>query len=364
MRPTARLVTFPGMPFHRSTGNGEADPMIAPRVRATALLLLGLLGITVPLRAQHIPVVSPISPGTSIMSLGEALLRDGRRKEAADLLGVWLSEHPTDGRAWHYLGRIHLDDARRWHRDGHPDGIDGGMLLDFAGAAFEESQRLLADSGSVYRVLVGVERATYRVETEGWAQAITLPISPVEMPLPPVLAELGENLISSCPVGGVLVTGSLVETAAAWGRWLLDPSARRDLVLLRTDLYSWDPRYRIRMAETLGVPIDDDLPTALMRIAERRALCLSPTVDSLTVPALEWRPVRLVLAAGPPEVAGSDPELSVHQLALTGLAGSVWSEAARDVYDLAARRNRGLCRTLFRPGDLAPPIPALSSCPR
>jgi len=103
---------------------------------------------------------------------------------------------------------------------------------------------------------------------------------------------------------------------------------------------------------------------ALMKVASQRPLCVSPTVDSLTAPQLTWRPVRLVLAAGPEPVPGDSGVLSVHQLALTGLAGSVWSEAARDVYDLAARRNRDLCRTLFMPGDLAPPIPAIAACPR
>lgn len=332
--------------------------------RAQLLVLAGLLAVGAPAAAQHVPVVRPISPGTSVMSLAEALLRDGRRKDAADLLGKWLSEHPTDGRAWHYLGRIHLDDARRWHRDGHADGTDGGMLLEFAGAAFEQAQHLLADSGTVYRVLVGVERATYRVETDGWRAAVAQPVSAEELPLPPVLGELGENLLASCPAGGVLVTGSMVETAAAWGRWLLHPEARRELVLLRTDLYTWDPRYRVRMAEELGVPIDDELPVALMKVASQRPLCVSPTVDSLTAPQLRWRPVRLVLAAGPEPVPGDSGVLSVHQLALTGLAGSVWSEAARDVYDLAARRNRSLCRTLFMPGELAPPIPAIAACPR
>jgi hypothetical protein len=332
--------------------------------RIPYLFIAAVLGLVAPLAAQHIPVVRPISPGISVMSLAEALLRDGRRKDAAELLGRWLSEHPTDGRAWHYLGRIHLDDARRWHRDGHLDGTDAAMLLDFAAAAFEQSQALMADSGSVYRVVVGVERATYRIETDGWAAAAELPASPEELPLPPVLAELGDNLISSCPAGGVLVTGSMVETAAVWGRWLLDRTARRDLTLLRTDMYSWDARYRVRMAAALGVSIEDDLPTALMKVADRRALCFSPTVDSLTAPALNWRPVRMVLAAGPAVDSTHEGELSVHQLALTGLAGSVWSEAARDVYDLAARRNRALCRTLFTPGDLAPLIPTIASCPR
>ncbi len=56
--------------------------------------------------------------------------------------------------------------------------------------------------------------------------------------------------------------------------------------------------------------------------------------------------------------------LSVHQFGITGLAGSVWSEAARDVYDLAARRNRDLCTTLLAGGDLTPNLPTIASCTR
>ena len=68
-----------------------------------------------------------------------------------------------------------------------------------------------------------------------------------------------------------------------------------------------------------------------------------------------------------PQLKNSIPEgrePTVHQLALTGLAGSVWSEAARDVYDLAARRNSGLCDTLFADGNLAPSLPSIASCRR
>ncbi len=318
-----------------------------------------------PIAAQQVPVVRPISAGKTAMSLAEALLRDGRRKDAADVLGRWLSEHPTDGRAWHYLGRIHLADAQRWHRAGHEGDPDGGMLLEFAGAAFEQAQHLLADSGTVYRVLVGAERATIRVETDGWDALQTMNFTPEELPLPPVLAELGDNLLESCPSNGVLVTGSMVELAAVWGAWLLDRVHHADQILLRPDMYAWDARYRVRMAAAMGVPIDLPLPEALIEVSNHRPLCLTPAVDSVTAPALAWRPVRLVLAVGvdhaPPADSGV---LSVHQLAITGLAGSVWSEAARDVYDLAARRNRELCHTLLAGGDLTPNLPAIASCPK
>lgn len=316
--------------------------------------------VLVPALSAQRPVVQPIGAGSTAMSLAEALIRDGRRADASDVLGRWLALHPEDGQAWHYLGRIHLADALRWHREGHENEPPAGMLLDFSSAAFEAAQQLLTDSGTVYRVLVAVERATIRVETDGWNEGMSRPIPPEELPLPPVLAELGQNLLASCPANGVLVTGSLVETAAAWGRWMLG-GERADLILLRPDLYSWDARYRVRMAEALGVPIDLDLPTALVRVTEHRPLCLSPTVDSLTAPSLAWRPVRMVLAAGVTDAATSPMTLTVHQLAITGLAGSVWSSAARDLYDLAARRNRELCRTLFAV-DESPPPPAIASC--
>jgi hypothetical protein len=328
------------------------------------LALLGVLGAAAPVQGQRQTVVQPVSAGNTAMSRAEALLRDGRRKDAADALGRWLSEHPTDGRAWHYLGRIHLDDARHWHRTGHEGDPDGRMLLEFGSTAFEQAQHLLADSGTVYRVLVAVEKATITVETEGWDAVGATPISAEQLPLPPVLGELGENLLASCPANGVLVTGSLVETAAAWGRWLLNADQRRGLILLRPDLYTWDPRYRVRMAEALGVPIESALPEALTEVATRRPLCLTPTVDSLTAPAVEWRPVRLVLAAGVRGADTTEGGLSVHQFALTGLAGSVWTEAARDVYDLAARRNRALCRTLLAGDELTPNLPAIASCTR
>ena len=310
--------------------------------------------------AAQTPVVVTSGGGTAVQR-AEVLLRDGRRAAAADLLGQHLAEQPTDGRAWLYLGRIYLADAQRWHREGHVADPPGSLLLDFAGASFEQAQQLMADSGNVHRVLVAVERATNRIEQVGWTDAVARGLPADELPLPPLLGELGRNLLASCPRGGVLVTGSMVETAAAWGTRLLEGS-RPDLMLLRPDRYTWDARYRTEMARALDVDPTAGLPIALLRASVNRPICLTPTVDSLTAPALEWRAVRLVLAAGPATGNGEDA-LSVHLFARTGLAGSVWSEAVRDVYDLAARRNKSLCQTLFSATD-AQGLPTIASCLR
>jgi hypothetical protein len=324
----------------------------------TIALVTSLVILPPTIVAQR-PVVQPIGAGSTAMSLAEALLRDGRRADASDVLGGWLALHADDGKAWHYLGRIHLADAQRWHREGHENDPPASMLLDFAGAAFEAAQQLLTDSGTVYRVLVAIERATLRIESDGWETGMSRPIPADELPLPPVLSELGSNLLASCPAGGVLVTGSLVETAAAWGHWLIAGN-REDLVLLRPDMYSWDARYRVRMAEALGVSIDLDLPSALSAAARQRPICLAPAVDPLIAPGLQWRPTGLVLSSGLASGMSGSPALDIHQLAITGLAGSVWSAAARDLYELAARRNRTICER-FALAD-SPRPPSIPSC--
>lgn len=327
------------------------------RLAACAALCLGV----VPVRAQT-PVGQTGAAAASVRHDADVLLRQGERAAATGLLGRWLADHPSDGRTWFQLGRIYFTDAQRWHREGHLVDPEGFLLLEFAGAAFEQSQQLLADSGTVYRVLVAAEQAVLRIEDAGWVEAMVgHALAADQLPLPPVLAELGQNLMASCPVSGVLVTGSMVEAAAVWGT-RLGSSARDDLMLIRPDLYDWDARYRVRMAEALGVPIDLDLPAALASVATRRPVCLTPAVDSITAPALAWRPLHLVLASTPNGVE-SAVALSVHQLARTGHAGSVWSAAARDVYDLAARRNKALCRTLLAAGD-TPGLPSIAACPQ
>ena len=335
---------------------------LIPRRAHRAALALGLLAWAPGLRAQTTAVGGSGAAGSSAVQRAEALLRDGRRIDAQMFLGQHLALEPNDGRAWFALGRIHLGDAQRWHREGHVAAGVGIPVAEFASSAFDQAHRLLADSASVYLVLAVVEQATLRIERLGWTAAVAEPMAAEELPLPPVLNELGRNLMGSCPRGGVLVTGSLVETASVWGARFLDDE-RADLILIRPDLYAFDSLYRGRMATEIGAEASADLPAPLVAASARRPVCLTPTVDSITTTALSWHPLRLVLAAGTIANGEAPMQMSVRQLARTGIAGSVWSEAVRDVYELAARRNRTLCESLFNRPD-AHGLPAITACPR
>src|SRR5215204_6695541 len=136
-----------------------------------------------------------------------ALEREGERQMAIDLLGRYLATAPDDGRAWFQLGRFYLLDARDWHLQGHRGDPDGLLYLDFAATAFDQAVRLSVDSGIVFRGLAELERAVVFLEDSGWASAGRGRIPPDMPAMPPFILELGANLLSSWPTGGVLLLG-------------------------------------------------------------------------------------------------------------------------------------------------------------
>jgi hypothetical protein len=325
---------------------------------AIAACLGALAGAGTGIAAQT--PVEGVTAAAGAVQRARSFMLQGQRDSATELLGRHLSQQPNDGRAWFYLGSIYLGEAQRWHRAGHPPDISSASLLDFASTSFEPAQELLTDSGGVFRVVVAIERATLRIEKSGWDSVATRKLPADEVPLPPVLAELGQNLLASCPRNGVLLTGSLTETVAVWGIRL--QGERGDLVLIRPDMYQSDSRYRGRMAAALDADSVVPLAAALAAAARVHPLCLAPAVDSMAGPGLDWRANRLVLTTAPPPT-GFVPPLSVFRFARTGLTGSVWTSSARDVYDLAARRNHALCTTLFATTDPLTP-PAIPACSR
>ena len=313
---------------------------------------------TVAAAAQQL-TVEGLTRGASVLQEAEALFLRGRHDSATTMLSMHVAGQPTDGRAWFLLGRIYLANAREWHRGGHLTESSGGpVFIDMAGSSFEPASELLTDSGGVFRVVVAMERATLRIETGGWDSLATWRTAAEDLPLPPVLAELGRNLLASCSRNGVVVTGSSVaETAAVWGIWL--QGERRDLIVIRPDMYQWDLRYRGRMAAAIGADSTTELGPALASAARNRPVCLGPSVEAISEPGLQWTRSMLVLAT----VATVAPSnrFSLFRFSQTGLTGSVWTAAARDEYDLAARRNRLVCSTLFATTYVSTP-PAISAC--
>ena len=303
--------------------------------------------------------VEGVTSGTSILQRAEAMYNRGQRDSATTVLSLHVAEHPTDGRAWFLLGRIYLANAREWHRAGHAvEGSGAAVFVDMAGSSFEPASELLTDSGGVFRVVVAMERATLRIERAGWDSLATFKTPAEELPLPPVLAELGRNLLASCPKNGVLVVGtSVAELASVWGITL--QGERSDLMVIRPDMYQWDPRYRGRIAAALQADSTRDLPAVLAATATSRPVCLGPGIDTIVAPGLQWTRSWLVLTTAPAVVPSS--QFSLFRYSRTGLAGSVWTAAARDAYDLAARRNHAICSTLFATTYVSTP-PAIPAC--
>jgi tetratricopeptide (TPR) repeat protein len=305
------------------------------RACGTALMALALLPRLTLAQAAIDPNVAPRAA---------ALEREGERQMAIDLLGRYLATAPDDGRAWLQLGRFYLYDAREWHLHGHGGDPDGPLYLDFAATALEQAIRLSVDSGLVFRGLAEVERALIVVEDAGWETGRYARARSGTPAVPGYMLELGQNLLGSCPSGGVLLTGSDLEALSVWYGSAERPA--RDIIPIRPDLYATDSIYRRRMAEAMGV--DPALPVqrALAMVAPQRALCLSPGTDSAAVPALAWVPFRLVRLSQPPE-AGAEALSLTELLKASRQSGSPWVAEVRGVYDRAARHNALLCSSLL-----------------
>lgn len=308
--------------------------------------LLAALALASTLHAQ-----AAIDP--NVAPRASALEREGERQMAIDLLGHYLATAPDDGQAWLQLGRFYLYDARDWHLHGHRGDPDGLLYLDFAATALDQSLRLSVDSALVFRGVTEVERTLIFVEDSGWsAQRYTQARADTPV-MPPYLVELGINLITSCPAGGVLVTGGDLEALSVWYGGL--QISLSGIIPLRPALYATDSLYRQRMAAAMGV--DPGLPVqrALASVAAHRPLCLSPGTDSAAAPPLAWVPFRLVRVSGQP--TGTGQALAITDLLAASRSGtSPWVDEVRGVYDAAARYNGLLCSSLLMLyGDAPPP---------
>lgn len=312
------------------------------RLSASALaggaVILGLVAGAAPALSGQAAVDPNVAPRAA------ELERQGERQLATDLLGRYLAVAADDGRAWLQLGRFYRLDARDWHRSGHTGDPDGRLYLDLAALAIDQALRLSIDSAQLLRGMVDMDRAVLVVEDSGWAVARgRRPGTGTRIPR--IVVELGYNLLGSCPVNGVLVTGTELESVAAW-YGVLEAGFRADLTLLRTDLYATDRIYRGRMAAAFQVDATLPVRAALAAVAAHRPLCLSPGADTAAVDVSGAEPVRLVRVLGPRAEMTAD-NLSLTELLLdTRQGGSVWSHDVLAVYAGAAAYNSLLCSSL------------------
>jgi len=292
-----------------------------------------------------LPAQAAIDP--SVAPRAAAIANAGQRARATEMLGHYLATAPDDGAAWLQLGRFYLVDGREWHQEGHEQESPGPLFLDFAATALDQALRLPTDSSRLLRALVEVERAALVAETDGWL-AVQSAGMPRTAHAPLFVLELGRNLLNSCPLGGVLVTASDMETIGVW-TVALSRGDRADLVLLLPARYREDSAYRASMAATLEIPPVHSVAEALTLVAGRRPVCLTPATAEADLPRAALVPLKLLRVAGPaaPEFAAP---LSVMDLAATVLARptALSREAVAD-YQLAARYNPLLCVSLLVP---------------
>ena len=320
-------------------------PTLFPTVHArnAAAVATLLLSAAAPLAAQG--AVDP-----NVAPRAAELERIGERQLGTEMLGRYLAVAQSDGRAWFLLARFYRLDARDWHRTGHHTSPDAELYLALSDVAIEEAVRLDVDSAPLYGALVAVDRALVTIEEHGWSHLAGNYELP---PLPPVVLELGRNLVATCPRSGVILAGSELEGVAVW-YGVMGAGGRGDLLPVRPDLYAVDGRYRTQTARALGVSDSLGIRPALAAAAAARAICLTPNADSTLVPNERPRIERLVRIIGPGQVPPNAGLGFTHLVLDHETGSSVWSRDVLSVYSVATRRNPLLCRSLSSVAGILP----------
>src|SRR3989442_7725998 len=259
------------------------------RPRSMATSLCSALVLAALLQAPPPPTPS----GDSLLALRAGLARDS-----------------TDGRAWLRLGRLYLQLAEDAHGPPHralEDSAAVRALLDSSDDALARAGQLLAPSGSTpdgdsARVLrVGAWSARSRLAWE--ERGINVgpqewgPVPP-DLKMPPVLDELGENLLRACPMWGVLLTANEVDSDAAW-YMRFARGLRPDVLTVPLAAWRGDSVLRRRIAADLKLPHHRDPDAALAELAKRRPVCVTVLIDRPPGARIGWSTRPLVWVAGP-----------------------------------------------------------------
>ena len=300
---------------------------------------------------------------SSLLALGVLLQAPGPAPDSVTSLRARVDRDSTDAAAWFLLGAEYLRRADEAHGPAHrapADSVWARALLDTADQALLRAAGLFGPSGTsaagdsarVLRVGAWSRRTQLAWETGGIATGPQTwgPVPP-DLRVPPVLEELGENLLRACPMWGVLLTAGDADSYAAW-YMRFARGLRPDVIVLPLAAWRSDSALRARIATDLRLTrrgVDD---AWLAELAKRRPICVSMGFDRPPEPRprLAWaiRPLLWVTRPGGP---GRDDPVPAHDFVFAGLRIALdrrdpWAAPALAMYTRAARATPGLCEPM------------------
>jgi hypothetical protein len=277
------------------------------------------------------------------------------------LLRARVGRDSSDATAWLLLAREYLRRAAEEPRVPDPTTPDSGRIraaLDTADGALVRATALFGapgtsatgDSARVLRVDEWSARAVLAWATAGLKAGPDAwgPV-PADLRVPPVLEELGENLLRACPTSGVLLTANGAEWDAAW-YMRFARGLRPDLLVLPPTGAPATPVLRARLAADLRLGRRAAGDAWLAALATRRPVCI--TMAIARAPAsrgrLKWTARPLVWVAGPSARAERVPSRDFVFAALRMALDQhdPWAAPALALYARAARATAALCEPL------------------
>ena len=282
--------------------------------------------------------------------------------DSLDALRIRATRDSTDAQLWLLMGRAYLGLGAEAHGATHRSSEDSEWtraVLDTAEEALARAAALagplgtsaVGDSARVLRVGAWAARSWLGWETSGVDAGVeTWGPLPMDLRVPPVLDELGENLLRACPAGGVLLTAGDADFYAAW-YMRFARGLRPDLLVVPLAAWRSDAVLRARLVADLKLGRrgggDDGWLAELVR---RRPVCVSMAFERPpeTRPRIRWEVRPLVWVAGPegksPRVPPRDFVFGALRVALD--ANDPWVEPALAVYGRAARTTPALCEPM------------------
>jgi len=266
--------------------------------------------------------------------------------------GLWarIAADSTDGAAWLELGRAYLERGAEYHGHKKPTPIDtvwAHATLDTAQMAFERSASWsagtrTADSARVYRIYTVGERAYIDWESAG-SSAATLAwhTLPDGVRLPPVLEELGENLLRACPHQGILFTAGETDTQAAW-YLRFSRGLRPDLVVIPMDRWRGDSVLRNRVLRELKTR-----ERTVGALSQSRAVCASMGFERPPDEKnVKWNKRPLVWVTGRETKTDRVPAQDFVFAAMRQAVDEheTWTAPASAIYKQAVRQVGALCK--------------------